>query len=285
MASAKVAQESWYDHPRYYDLAFKSETGPEANFVEAACRKYCSFPVRRLLEPACGSGRLVAELAARGYRMTGLDLNQPALKFLRRRLARRGLRADIFLADMADFCLARPVDAAYCTFDSFRHLLSEQAAQQHLECVAASLRPGGVYILGFHLLPPDASEECTERWTERLGCTQVTVTLRVLSSSRRRRLETLRISLLVRRRDRLKRLRDEFPLRLYTAAQFRRLLSKVPRLRLCGVYDFWYDIEHPLKLDNQMSDTVFILQKLTAEGDSPIFAASCRENWDSPRHP
>ena len=44
-------------------------------------------------------------------------------------------------------------------------------------------------LLGFHLLPPDASEECTERWTERSGGTQVTVTLRVVASDRRRRVE------------------------------------------------------------------------------------------------
>jgi hypothetical protein len=48
---------------------------------------------------------------------------------------------------------------------------------------------------------------------------------------------------------------------MYTAAQFRRLLATVPSLQLCDVYDFWYEIDHPLKLNNEISDTVFILQK------------------------
>ena len=248
----------WYDYPRYYDLAFRSETRREADFLVAVCRKYCPFPVRRLLEPACGTGRLLAELAARGYRMTGLDVSRPSLEFLRRRLARRGLRALVLEADMADFQLPRPVDAAYNTFDGFRHLLSEEAARRHLQCVATALRPGGIYILGFHLLPPDAAEECTERWTERYRGTQITVTLRVLSTDRRRRLETLRVSLLARREVRL---RHEFPFRMYTAAQFRRLLARVPGLELCDVYDFWYEIDHPLVLSNELSDTVFILRK------------------------
>jgi SAM-dependent methyltransferase len=233
----------------------------EADFIEAACRKYCSFRARRLLEPACGSGRLVAELAARGYRMTGFDLSRPSLDYLKRRLARRGLRAAVLEADMADFRLPGPVDAAYCTFDSFRHLLTEEAARQHLQCVAESLRPGGIYVLGFHLLPLDASEECTERWTERHGATQVTVTLRVLATDRRRRIEQLRVSLLVRNRGKEIRLRHEFPFRMYTAAQFRRLLAGVPSLELCDVYDFWYDIDDPLVLDDELSDTVFILRK------------------------
>ncbi len=252
---------SWYDTPAYYDLAFRAETRPEADFLEAAFRKYCTFPVRRLLEPACGTGRLVAELAARGYEVTGFDLNEPSLRYLRQRLKRRRLTADIFSADMADFALSEQVDAAYNTFDSFRHLLTEDAARSHLECVARCLRPGGLYVLGFHLLPPDASEECIERWTERHGGTRVTVTLRVIASDRRRRIETLRISLLVRRGAAESRFRDEFPLRLYNARQVRKLLARVPAFELLDVYDFWYEIDQPLKLDDEISDTVFILRK------------------------
>ncbi len=253
---------NWYDYPQYYDLAFRSETAMEADFIEAAARKYCRFPVRELLEPACGTGRLVTELAGRGYGVTGVDISRPSLGYLRRRLRRRKLEANVFEANMADFRLQRPVDLAYCTFDGFRHLLSETDARRHLECVVESLRPGGIYILGFHLLPPDASEECTERWTEHRGGTQVTVTLRVLTTDRRQRLETLRVSLLVRTRGRREvRLRHEFPFRMYTAAQFRRLLRSVASLELLDVYDFWYEIDHPLKLNDEMSDTVFVLRK------------------------
>jgi SAM-dependent methyltransferase len=252
---------SWYDYPQYYDIAFRSETRREADFIEAACRKYCPFRVRRLFEPACGSGRLVTELAARGYRLTALDLNESSLDYLRRRLARRGLRATLLRADMADFRLAHAVDSAYCTFDSFRHLLTEQTARTHLESVSRFLRPRGIYILGLHLLPPDAAEECTERWTARHGSARVSVTLRVVATDRRRRVERLRISLFVRGRTRMIRLRDELSFRMYTASQFRALLSTVPSFVLCDVFDFWYEIERPLKFDNEISDTVFILRK------------------------
>ena len=256
-----IINANWYDYPAYFDLAFRSEITLEADFIEAACRKYCPFPARRLLEPACGTGRLIAELAARGYRMSGFDLSDSGLQYCRKRLARKKLQAEIFAADMADFSVSRPGDAAYNTFNSFRHLLTEQAARNHLECLARSVRQHGLYILGFHLLPPDASEECTERWTERQGSTQVTVTLRVLATDRRKRIETLRVSLLVRNKKTTLRLRDEFKFRMYTAVQFRRLLAQVPAWELCDVYDFWYEIDQPLKLNNELSDTVFILRK------------------------
>jgi SAM-dependent methyltransferase len=261
MTTPAILQANWYDYPQYYDIAFRDDTRLEADFIEAACRKYSPFRARRLLEPACGTGRLIAELAARGYRMTGIDLGGPPLQYLKRRLARRRLRASLCQADMTDFRLASPVDAAYCTINSFRHLLTEQAARRHLQCMADSLRPGGIYVLGFHLLPPDADEQSSERWTGRHGRTGVTVTLRVLATDRRRRVETLRVSLLVRTGQKELRLRHEFQFRLYTAAQFRRLLAAVPSLELCDVYDFWYEIDHPLELNDDMGDSVFILRK------------------------
>ena len=262
MARSHILQANWFDYPQYYDIAFQAPTQREADFIEAACRKYCPFTARRFLEPACGSGRLIAELAARGYQVTGFDLSQPALSYLQRRLARRLLHAETFEAEMSDFRLSRPVDAAYCTVNTFRHLLTEQAARRHLRCIAGSLRPGGIYVLGLHLLPLDVDKEDVLRWTTRRWETKVTVTLRVLHIDLRRRLENFRVSLLVRHRaPKEVRLRHEFHVRTYTARQFRRLLDSVPSLELCDVYDFQYDIKHPLPLNDEMAYNVFVLRR------------------------
>ncbi len=260
-ASHRPQRVNWYDYPEYFDLAFRDDTPAEADFIAAACRKYCPFPVRSLLEPACGTGRLVAELARRGFRTTGIDLNVRALAFARQRLRRQGLPARWLRRDIADFGLPRSVDAAYCTLNSFRHLLDENSARRHLECVGGALRPGGVYILGFHLVPPDAELCAIERWSAVSGSTRVFVTFRAYDGNRRRRLEQIRVTLLVRERGCTFRLQDDFSLRLYTARQFRSLLRSVPAFELCGVYDFWYDIDQPLQLTDEMSDTVFILRR------------------------
>ena len=160
MGRSHVLLANSYDYPHYYDIAFQAYTRQEADFIEAACRKYCPFDARRFLEPACGSGRLITELAARGYQVTGFDLNQPALSYLRRRLTRRRLNCETFKAEMSDFRLDRPVDAAYCTVSTFRHLLTEQAARGHLECIADSLR---------HLCSRPASAATGRRRRGRLG--------------------------------------------------------------------------------------------------------------------
>jgi SAM-dependent methyltransferase len=258
---SRLLQANWFDYPQYYDIAFQAYTQYEADFIETACRRYCRFTVRRFLEPACGSGRLVTELAARGYEVTGFDLSQPALSYLRRRLARRLLHAETFEAEMSNFCLARPVDAAYCTVNTFRHLLTEQAARGHLECIGRSLRPGGIYVLGLHLLPLDADTEDDVRWMEWRGETKVTVTLRFLRTDRRRRIGDVQVCLKARRRSKELRLRHDFQLRTYTARQFRRLLNSVPSLELCDVYDFRYNIPQPFAPNNEMAYSVFVLRR------------------------
>jgi SAM-dependent methyltransferase len=261
MARSCILVANWFNYPQYYDIAYQAHTRREADFIEAACRKYCPFAPRRFLEPACGSGRLMTELAARGYQVTGFDLSQPALTYLRRRVARRLLHAETFEAQMSNFRLGRLVEAAYCTVNTFRHLLTEQAARGHLECVAGSLRSGGIYLLGLHLLPLDTDPEDDARWTQSRGETKVTVTLRMLRTDLRRRLENLRVCLLVRRGSKELRLRHEFQLRTYTARQFRRLLGSVPSLELCNIYDSRYDIEQPFALNDKVAYCVFVLRR------------------------
>lgn len=261
MARSDILVANCYDYPQYYDIAFQAYTRREADFIEAACRKYCSFDVRQLLEPACGSGRLVTELAARGYQMTGFDLSQKALSYLRRRLKRRRLHAETLEAEMSAFRVSRPIDAAYCTVNTFRHLLTERAARDHLERVATSLRPGGIYVLGMHLLSLDVNEEDVGHWTARRGDTKVTVTLRILRTDVRRRIEDLRVWILVVRGSKELQLTYDFQFRTYLPRQFRRLLNSVRSLELCDVYDFRYDIKQPFAVNDEMAYSVFVLRR------------------------
>ena len=80
MGTSRILHANWYNHPKYYDIAFQAYTSREADFIEAVCRKYCLFKVSRFLEPACGTGRLIAALAGRGYEMTGFDLSRTSFE-------------------------------------------------------------------------------------------------------------------------------------------------------------------------------------------------------------
>jgi SAM-dependent methyltransferase len=250
-----------YDSPGYWDLAFSDETIFEADFLQQAAAKYLRTDHPSLLEVGCGGGRQVIEMCRRSCDVTAFDLNTECVKWTRRQLQRRRLVADVFCGDMTDFQLSNRVDLAHCLVNTFRHLLTEDAARRHLECVARSLRPGGIYVLGFHLLPPDADEEDCERWTIHHRGTRVSTTIRVLDFNRRTRIETVRFSLKVTTPKNVVRLSTDHQLRIYKADQFRRLLASVPAFTLLEVYDFCYDLSEPLPLNDELGDAVFILQK------------------------
>jgi hypothetical protein len=53
----------------------------------------------------------------------------------------------------------------------------------------------------------------------------------------------------------------EFNLRTYTARQLRGLLAKVPEFELLDVFDYNYDLSNPLRLSDELSDTILVLRK------------------------
>jgi len=261
-----MEQSNCYDFPQYWDLAFGEDTKLEADFVEAAVRRYCSFSLSRVYEPGCGGGRLVMELARRGHDVTGCDLSHASIAWLQSQLQSEGLSAAVSVADMRDPVPAADLqDAAYCFVNTFRHLLTEEDATRHLHSVASMLRPGGLYLLGLHLLPPDADEEDEESWQVTADGTTVDMQLVVADCCRETRQETLCFTMSVRQNDTPGQpnvFRSDYRMRLYDASQIASLIASVPELRLLDVYDFWYDISEPLSLNDELADAVFVLQRV-----------------------
>jgi hypothetical protein len=176
-------------------------------------------------------------------------------------LKKHGLPETAFVGDMADFRLPRKVDAAFNTVNSFRHLLSERQARSHLECMAAALRKGGVYVLGLCLTPTEVRPTDVETWSARRGHLQVNVRMQRIDADTRRRLERFELTYDVYTPTNTTRLNETVSFRSYTAAQLRRLLASVPQFELVAAYDFAYDVEMPLAIDGQTEDVVCVLER------------------------
>lgn len=250
-----------YDFPTYYDLVFGSDWIAEFKFLSACFEKYVTGKVTRLFEPACGTGRLVYRFSQSGYDVSGLDLNPRAVAFCNQRLRKKGFAESVFVADMSNFVLKKKVDAAFNTINSFRHLLTEKQAVGHLRSVAAALRKGGIYVLGFHLTPTQGVTTDQEAWSARRGqlCvnTQMWTTSRDLKAREERCAMTFDIYTPLKHQ----KLEDEIVFRTYTAPQLKALLKKVPELELVAVHDFAYEIEEETRIDAQTEDVVLILKK------------------------
>lgn len=249
----------WYDLPRYYDIVFDDGTRAEATFLESMLERYGMARSRRVLEPACGSGRLVGELAARGFAVTGFDKNRAMLDFAAQRLARRRLRARLVAADLARFSFREHFDLAHCLVSTFKYLTTEDAARAHLHAVARALSPRGIYVLGLHLTDYDSERRSRERWVARRDGVTVVCNTQVWPADRKARLEPVRTRLAVRTGARTARYETHWSFRTYDARELRALLARVPELEHVATYDFTYSKERELS-DDQL-DCVLILRK------------------------
>lgn len=94
-----------------------------------------------ILVPGCGRGHEVIALAEMGFRVTGVDYAESAVRTLRTELARRGLDATVVQADLFQFCPAVPFDAIY----EQTCLCALEPAQRsaYAQSLARWLRPGG----------------------------------------------------------------------------------------------------------------------------------------------
>jgi SAM-dependent methyltransferase len=256
-----MSDKDFYDFPKYYDLVFGSDWKAEFDFLLGCFERHASGTVRRVFEPACGTGRLLYRLADAGYEVAGCDLKPSMIDFCNGRLRRRGHGETSFVADMTDFKLPRKVDAAFNTINSFRHVPGEQGAHAHLQCVADSLRKGGIYVLGLHLTPTTHEPIDEESWSARRGHLSIITRVWTKQINRRKRQELVGMAYDIYTPTNIEHLENETTFRTYTAAQMEQLIAGVPSLEIAETYDFAYDLQEPIEIDSDTEDVIYVLKK------------------------
>ena len=261
MATPQFSEQDWYETPAYYDIIFSADTELECDFMAGIMQRHSRRAGRRVLEPACGSGRLVTALARRGYDVTGFDISDAMLEYAQRRLDSAGLRANLQRGRMESFAFAPRFDLAHCLVSTFKYLLDEASARAHLQCVAKALHPGGLYVLGFHLSDYDDLACSRERWFGERDGASVICNIQSWPPERRRRLERVRSRLVVKQRGKTLRTETNWLFRAYNVRQMRRLLASVPTLQHVATYDFAYDLAAPREFTDNQLDCVLILRR------------------------
>ncbi len=257
----------WYDTPLYYDIVFAGDEQRECEFLEGLLERYGpkARRRRRILEPACGSGRLVLELARRGHDVWGFDLNEQMLEFARQRLARARRKAHLFQARLEDFEAPREFDLAHCLVNTFKYLLDEASVQRHLRAVASALRPGGLYVIGLHLTEYEDRRCNHERWNCARDGVEVTCNIRGWPADAATRLERVRSRLSVREAGRERRSQTEWSFRTYDWEQFAATLRRARDFELAAAFDFTYDLSRERSMPDDQLDIVAVLRRRGAK--------------------
>jgi SAM-dependent methyltransferase len=100
-------------------------------------------PGAEVLDVPCGAGRLALVLAARGYRMTGVDWSSEFLRHARRNGSHQ---IQWEQRDMRDLPWAGRFDAAFCLGNSFGYL-DDAGNHAFLRAVRQTLKTGARFVL------------------------------------------------------------------------------------------------------------------------------------------
>ena len=243
----------WYDHPEEYDILCSWDPAAERDFVLGASERWGVRGPRRLLEPFCGPGRLLRHMP--GFAV-GLDINPRMLRH-----ARRDCR--VFRADAASFAVKEAsFDLAFCLIDSFRYLLTEEAAFGHLRAVARALRPGSVYVLGFDIAGDLGGDVSGEEWSMERDGVRVDGRVRGLGDADPdTRIETFHSVIDVARGGETERIETFAPMRVYAHRDVEDLIDSEGSFEIAGVFDRHYDLERPVELSEIAGSAVLVLAR------------------------
>jgi SAM-dependent methyltransferase len=126
-----------------YDALARFYDPVQGDRAEAAAYARAQLPdgVKTVLELACGTGSILAQLRA-DYDVVGVDLSPQMLAIAAEKLP--GIR--LVQGDMTAVRLGETFDAVLCLYDSINHLLRFEDWERLFDTALAHLAPGGVFV-------------------------------------------------------------------------------------------------------------------------------------------
>ncbi len=124
-------------------------------FTEERAEKESAFVARTLglkagasvLDLCCGQGRHSVQLAKRGFKVTGLDLNAEYLDLASKAAEADKVKIETVAADMREIPFENKFDAIVNMYSSFGYLESEAEDLKVLESAVKALKAGGQLLL------------------------------------------------------------------------------------------------------------------------------------------
>ena len=232
-----------YASPEVYDVAFGWDLTLEIDFLESCWADLVPGPVRRVLEPACGTARILKALGERGYDVLGYDQSPEMVAYASRKLAAVGGRA--LRGDMASFRPPGRFDVALNLVNSIGYLLEDADLLLHWERVAEALGPGGIYIVQFSYAGEASETSSFGPWENRVGDLATALTWSVVREDMATRRSHQHCRIVARRGGEERVLEEDHVLRLWNQEDVDRLVGASP-FELLAVYR---DRFEPLPLD------------------------------------
>jgi SAM-dependent methyltransferase len=145
-----AVKNEWYEtlFDERYLAFYEGQLAMAASEVEAEFidRALALAGGARILDLGCGFGRHAVPLAARGYRLTGIDLSGPMLERAAALARQRGVALELVRRDMRDLAGLGPFDACVCLYTVIGYF-DDGDNERVLRGIRDIVIPGGKFLL------------------------------------------------------------------------------------------------------------------------------------------
>ena len=115
-------------------------------YITSMLEKYTIKHGAKVLDIACGTGKITLELYKRGYSVKALDSSEEMLEVAAMRFANAGARIPVICQDIREINIHGSVDAVVCINDGINYLTENSDVMETFKSVCSALTPGGVFL-------------------------------------------------------------------------------------------------------------------------------------------
>ena len=164
----RVIEKSWNEFWAYYFRVEHRHRIPDifewdrrlVEFIEQVCQL---APPVRILDLGCGGGDQARLFAAKGYRVTGVDIAPSLVDFARRQFDEARLSGEFVVGDMREIDYDQNFELCTILSGSFG-FFGEREDQELLKSIRGALAPGGYVFMMF--ISPKFRTEHVRGWAE-----------------------------------------------------------------------------------------------------------------------
>jgi len=253
-----------YDKPHYYHIAFDRLYESERRMIESCFIKHVSFPVKSVLEAACGTGRLLVDLPKHGYQVTGYDLSPEMVAYSIKRVTEADLHDSVTVVhgDMAAIEFDQKFDAALNLINSIGYLLEDEDILSHLRHTGDSIRSGGIYVV--HLgCAPEHDKAGSTSWEIDLDGVSGTAAWGTARFDRNRKLVYEYFKMDANDNGTRVSFKDDHILRLWLYEDIQKLIKESGKFRLEEIYDEdGKSVDLDSNITGSMGNLFYVLKRL-----------------------
>jgi len=240
---------------KYYDAIYWwKDYSREVDFLVEVFERYEAM-VKTILEVACGTGNHTKIFVRKGYRVTGLDINEEVLKVARKKV---GHGAEFVRGDMRDLgeSVGGEFDAVVCLFSAISYNRTLSELERTIQGFYDHLKAGGVAVFDTHFTKKGFMDGFRD---ESVFDDGDVIGARVGVSTRRGNLGEISFTYLIKDGRKVITLRDDVHrLGLFDAGEFLRALRRVGFAKTRFYADWSFEKGGP---KGQFGDYIFVGQK------------------------